>query len=192
MNISEQALHDDFEQFLFSSKQPTNQEIDNQLGSDETIKKSRIEMVGEELIGFLLKYPPQMDKWLSQISPDLFLEKQSELVKEIKLYYDKNNSFNYHKFYQKIKSTHSSLAEYSDVLILWIENNFSDLKQEEIDKAIKQSWLFLKEQNIITQSKNVALKIKIAEKETDQQALEQLSKQFNKLTEELKNLNKNN
>ena len=192
MNISEQALLDDFQQFLFSLKQPNNREIDEQTDNNQVIKKSRIEMAGEELIGFLLKYPAQIDKWLSQISPDLFSGRLSGLVKEIKLYYDKSNSFNYRQFYQKIKLTHSSFAEYSDVLTLWIENNFFDLTPAEIDKAIKQSWLFLKEQNIITQSKNIALKIKIAEQETNQKKIEQLSKQFNELTEELKNINQNN
>ena len=137
MNISEQALHDDFQQFVFSSKQQSNQEKDNQSDDNRVVKKDRAEMLGEELIGFLLKYPPQMEEWLKLISPNLFSGKLFELVKEIKLYYDKNDSFNYHKFYQKIKTAHSSLAEYCDVLTLLIEKDFSDLKIFAFEKKTK-------------------------------------------------------
>ncbi|MFA6392031.1 MAG: DNA primase [Patescibacteria group bacterium] len=156
----------------------------------------RFYRIGEELLSLLIQFPGSMAVTIDKLLPEYFTgDKQRELYKNIVVYYTKKEHFNVSEFQKNIeteKQNESNLSAYLDVLFLLGGEQFHELSDDQAKLYIAERVNMLKKNNILAQLINIEHNIKNLEQDDssgqNQNELDQLTENFNQLTNQLRNL----
>lgn len=156
---------------------------------------SREEKIAKELLGVVIGRPDFIKAAEQRLAPESFINGQFiRLYKEIISYYNEKiqnqesqkdffDSFN--KF---LSNHHPDLAPLASEAVLCYEKEFSGKKDAELEKEVVERMQILLREFTRTRIKNLRDKISKAEREKDKERMEELTREFQRLTEELKNL----
>jgi DNA primase len=191
----------DVEESILRDRLPAKNEnrtvVKKTAGSEQKVNLvDRFYLVGEELLSLLVCFPVGVTNAVDKLLPEYFTgNKQSELYKNIVVYYTKKEHFNVSDFQKSIeteKQNESNLSAYLDVLFLLGGEQFSDLSDDQVKQYIEERVNMLKKNYILAQLRTIEQNIKALEQGTlsdqNKERLDQLSGDFNQLTNQLRNL----
>ncbi len=155
--------------------------------------KSRSNMISEQILGVIFKYPANITYAINNLEPEVFMDKElRDIYKFLIIYYtedieNKIDNFDYNKFKPKLKS--NNLDSLADRLVLVAESDFFDFDydsvREEFIKAVKS----LKKEYYNYCLKNIGIEIKEAENSNNQSKMEELINRFNEIITQINLLN---
>ena len=158
-------------------------------------KKNRSKILQEQLLGFLLLWPKSLESLKKDLEANLFDGDEAEIFKKLQEFLKNNQEFNFNEFKKELSSP---LGDKIGYLTLKIENDYN-LKNEDLDfspesdltEEMNNCLNELKKEKIKNQLEALEQDIKKAESEKDEESLKTFSEEFQRLSKELNEINKN-
>ncbi len=149
------------------------------------IKKPRDLMLGERLIGFLLKFSQDLKEIVENLDPKVLTSQRlQDFARVLKACPDDIEIVK-----KEIIKDNPNLREYFDFLLFAIEKDLEEeVDLERIKKEVLKIWLELKKNQILKELKKVERELKFAEQEGKVEQIKFWGRIFEQLTKELAKL----
>lgn len=155
----------------------------------ETKLNDREYLLAEEILALGFKYPKNLKYLIDHLELDMVPdEKLKKIYKELVSYYNNKNSFVYSEFEKILLSQDQNLVNCLTTLILLADKDFFDFTEQKAEKEIIDILKELKKLFINKKVKQVQELLKQAEKDKNQKQIEELSKDFSVLTQQINDL----
>jgi len=166
LEIEERFLYEDFRK---NKKEPEVLET-----AKSSKPQERLEKIGENFLGLLIKNSDFLKEFKEEILPEMFfLPLQREVVLTLKKGYNQN------------LETSEEIKRYLDELDFIAEIEFGNYKKEEKEKEIRSLFVFLKKAYLTKQIEELEKQIKEAEKFKDEEKIKILTERANIFSKEL-------
>lgn len=187
LDVPESILRETMRKYLDArKKEPEKQDI---LFVDE-LKKPREYLLSEHIIALICKYPQFIEYVVDSLTTEMIVDNSlQELYKEIILYYNTDNIFEYSEFEKYLLKKNQQLVTLSNTLLLLADKDFFNFTESEIKSEINNIIKALKTQYITSKIRQVQDQLSSAEEQKDQKRIDELATIFAKLTNELSNIN---
>ncbi len=185
LDTSENILRESFNQYL-EKQQYTEQNIIFK----NTNLKTRKHLLAEQIMAIILRYPQNLNYIIDHLEPEIIPDQDlQQIYKELILYYNDKKAFDYSEFEKILSNKDEKLVNSTSTLILLADKDFFDFTEEKIKKEVINLIQLLKRSHVNQKIKQVQNLILQAEKNKDQKQIEELTKDFSHLTEQLNNTN---
>ena len=184
LDVPENILREAFAPF-FDTRRQNIQEI----ATDNTSKLSREEMLSRQFLALILKFPQNLDYVISHLEVEILPTPElQKIYREVILYYNEGKEFEYSQFEKILSDKAKELVNLTSTLLLLAEKDFFDFTDDQIERELINIIAALKKSYITKKIKQVQMLIAQAEKEKNNQQIQELSKEFSALTAKLNNL----
>jgi len=155
--------------------------------SAKKVKTDKKLIISQRVFALVIKNPNYLKVLIDNLEPDLI---RSELLQGLyKLmvnYYNLNQSFDLEDFKKSLQE--SAYVNEVDKLTLLGENEFADWEEGSIQHELINNINYLKKDDLTARLNKITEAIKISEKDGDENRLNILSQEFNRISQELKNI----
>lgn len=190
LNVSENSLREALSK-IRSRRDAVNRVSTNQT-PDINQKINKYEIVSQRLLALILYSPEYIKATIDRLPPELIEQSFQEFYKEIIFYYTKSDEFSakggIDDFYEQLKAERKDLAFVFDTLKLLAESEFINFSPTDLNKEFNLTINFLKKENISERLKKIEQEIKSAEQAGEWEKVDELMREFSKLSRELANL----
>ncbi len=184
LDVSESVLRENIDQYL-ERKNTQN----NDIKFEDTKLKNREHLLAEQLLALIFKFPENLEYLINHLDLEAINEPSLyNIYKQLILYYNKVNNFDYSEFEKILNNLDSNLVNNSSALLLLADKDFSDFKQADVKKEIINILKQIKKNYISKKIKQVEGLLKQAENNNDKVQIDELTKDFSILTQELNQL----
>ncbi len=184
LDVTENILRETFNNSL-QQRQNRVEEIK----FENTNLKSREHLLAEQILALALKYPENLDYLIKYLELEMIPDNNlRQIYKELILYYNKNKKFDYSQFEKILLKKEKGLVNLLSTLMLLADKDFFDFPKEKIQQETINIINFLKKSLVNQKIKQVQKLLTEAEKNKDQKQIDELSKDFSSLTEQLNSL----
>lgn len=192
VGVSEDILNNELSRQR--SQQPTNTQAKKntpQTESTEPRTLTRAEKMSQRVLGFLLAY--QTADLLAQIQDNLepsYLAGADlqELYKKMLFYYTEKQRFETEEFIHNYLEKNSNLVSQIQILALLGNKEGENLEPAQIGKELMATIYQLKKDYLLVKLREVESKLKAAEKDNNQSVADELTAEFIKLSQKLRQL----
>ena len=155
---------------------------------EQDIKKREVQ-VAEQLLALILKYPQNIEYVIDKLEIGMIPQEDlQKIYKELILYYNNIKNFDYTQFEKLLFTQDEKLINLLSTLLLLADKDFFDFSEGQIKNEIINLIQLLKKNYISLKIKQVAKLLSAAEKDKNQKQIEELSKDFSVLTQQINNL----
>jgi len=152
-------------------------------------QKSREVLLSEQLLALLLKYPQNLDYAIDRLEVEMIRDLDlQKIYKELILYYNEKKNFDYIEFEKLLHSLGEKYVNLISTLLLLADKDFFDFSEEKIKQEIINLVKLLKKSFISLKIKQIERLLAQTEKDKNLKQIEELSKDFSILTNQLNNL----
>ncbi len=190
ISVSEQILR---EQIIQSVNRLKRDEV-KETKVDSKPKPDQNTMLCQRLFALVLKYPDNLKYVIEHLLPEMvFGDCLKKFYKELIIYYNKEGFevIDDFKAWLKEKGEDKNLIDRVDILSLLADKDLVDFSQEMSEEEVSKIIKVLKRNYILRELKKIENQIKEFEdsKFSDKDKIKELSKEFNRLTEQLSQVN---
>lgn len=194
LDLSEVDIREEFSNFFNQRKdysQSNEEESERKVVKTENRKKDREELLSEELLALILKFPQLIAYTLDNLDTDNIVNEELRgFYNSLIIYYNKSDSFNYEKFRQYLIENKKNEERILDKLIILGEKEFYEfdgsVAREELIKIVME----LKRYNLKQKIKDIQKEISNLEKspDADKDKMTELMIELKNTGEELKKI----
>ncbi|MBU1177995.1 DNA primase [Patescibacteria group bacterium] len=188
--VTEDILHD------YLAKVKTQATFETGRGQapeiEAPLKKNKNELFSTQLLSLAFNFPNSLEIIIPAIDEKHIHPSLQEVYAELKKYYTENRSeFQFTKFLEKLKSKNEKAAEQTAVVELYLQKDMlpEDFSSADVITETEQSIANLQKSWLQQQMKQLQTEIKQAEEVKNQSALEKLTEEFNKFSDQLAQIN---
>ena len=183
LSVEEMVLRDKLKQ-LMSKEKTTSRPVEP---GHALPVQTRADAISESIVGLALAFPDQVNYIFDHLPPEnLSSAKAQELYKLMIIYYTENHNFNSETFISQGLADKKELASYAGILSLKYYDIFRDIDGESLRQEIQNSIISLQKNYIQQHLKVVEQQLRAAETSGDKRKIEELSRQFSTLVNDLK------
>ncbi|MDD5341137.1 MAG: DNA primase [Patescibacteria group bacterium] len=183
LDVPDNILRETFMAFSDSKKRSRHEAAVEKITGD-----SREDMLARQLLAIALKFPQNLDYVIKHLEPEMIPQDElKQIYKEIVLYYNNDKEFHREEFEKILAEKEKKSLDTITTLLLLADKDFFDYDGERIEKELLDIIAFMKKNYINKKIKQVQMLIFQAEKEKNQQQIQELSREFSALTEKLNN-----
>jgi DNA primase len=184
LEVPDNILREAFAPFLDNKKQGVSEVL-----ADNKKKESREDMLCDQFLALVLKYPQNLDYVISHLEVEMLPEPElQKIYREVILYYNESKEFDYSQFEKLLSDKEKDLVNLTSTLLLLADKDFFNFTDDQIERELINIIDALKKSFINKKMKQIQMLISQAEKEKNSQQIQELSKEFSALTSKLNNL----
>jgi len=184
IETDENILRESLKQYLSQDKK--NEE---EINFEQIKVKSKEEQLAEKILALTIKYSKNLQYVIDHLQIEMIINPDlQKIYKEIILYYNKENKFDYTEIEKKLHTINSGLVNQLATLVLLADKDFLNFNKQQINHEIISMINSLKKSQINKKIKQIQELLIQAEKNNDKNQIEELSKDFSLLTQQLNNL----
>lgn len=151
--------------------------------------KSREEQLAEQCLAIIFKYPENIDYLINHLDVEMLPGFQpQDIYKQLIIYYNNNNTFNYSEFEKTLLSSNENLVNYLSTLLLLADKEFLNFDNNDIKKELINIIASLKKHYVFQKIKLVQNRLHQAEENNNREEISELTEAFHKLNFELGNI----
>ncbi|MBD3359086.1 MAG: DNA primase [Candidatus Buchananbacteria bacterium] len=185
LEISENILWETFNQYYSEFSKENSQEIT----FAETRPQNREDLLSEQILALVLQYPQNIDYLINHLELNILSDEQlKQIYKELILYYNEKKQLDYSQFEKILLTKDPNLVNRLTTLMLLADKDFFNFTEEQIKQEIINIINFLNKNFIKKKIKQVEVLLNHAEKNKDDKQIQELSKDFSNLTQQLNDL----
>ncbi|MCX6740027.1 MAG: DNA primase [Candidatus Parcubacteria bacterium] len=151
--------------------------------------KNREVVLAEQLFALIFKYPQNIAYLVDHLEKEMLpLNELQKIYTELVMYYNNNSGFDYFEFEKIFANQDQEIVKILSTLLLLADKDFFNFTEEQVGTEIINILCELKKSYLVKKLKQVQQLISEAEKNRDSRQIEELSKDFSALSQQLQGL----
>jgi len=156
---------------------------------EDSLPKKREDLLAEQILALIIKYPQNINYIIDHLEIETIANANlQQIYKELILCYNQNKEFDYSELEKVLFAKDEKLVNLLSTLMLLADKDFFDFSEEQIKQEIYNVIKQLKNNYINNKIKQIQKLLAAAEKQKDLKQIEDLSKDFSALTQQITNL----